>query len=103
MNFLEFYRKYLAYEYWSPDLQIMAYRSMDGAILGNLILLFIVISGIFTGLPLIAWVVGKKLKDKGILSKGRYRFLVRLIIASVIIGLLCAINTTNNIWVAIAN
>jgi len=81
----------------------MAYRSINGAMLGNLILLFMVISALFTGLPLFAWAIGKILKDRGILSKGKYRLLVRLIIGSVIIGLLCAINTTNNIWVAIAN
>jgi hypothetical protein len=103
VSLLEIYRKYVGYQYWNLDLQVAAYRTMDRTSLGNLLILFIVITSIFVGPPLLFLLIGRVFKNKGYISPSKHHYLARILIGLLIVGLLCAINATNNIWVAAAN
>jgi hypothetical protein len=103
MKIIEFYQRHLAYEYWSPDLQRMAFQSLDRNSAGQILTLCILAFALFNGIPILAWLVAKYFKDKGKLSLGKFKIIRRIALSMVLIGTLFAINTTNNIWLAACN
>lgn len=100
---IEFYKEHLAYKYWSPDLQAMAYRHMDFESWMFLCLFLGFFAVIFNFVFVLLWTCLFILKRNDFIPERWYRFGAMGFKVAIAFGCIAAMNFTNNLWVEIAN
>ena len=99
----DFYRDYLAYEYFSPGLMRLSYANLDPTHLPLLLLILLLFSLVFGLVPLLMWGVRTVLLRRGHLRGRTLAASRRILAGSLILAFLAALNATNNLWLSINN